>query len=92
MVVFQDQAMYARTSFAGSGVQKRAKFEKMVCFGSYWKILERTWGTYKEKLMQLRVYFHTWKIRVKGVFWKFFYNDDIQPEIQVVAPGLVLGR
>ena len=33
-----------------------------------------------------RVYFHTWKIRVKGVFWKSFYEDDIQPEIQVRPP------
>ena len=31
-VVFQDQAMYARTSFR---VQKHAKFEKRVCFWSY---------------------------------------------------------
>ena len=36
--------------------------------------------------MRIRVYFHTWKIRVKGVFWKSFYKDDIQTEIQVPPP------
>ena len=35
-VVFQDQALYARTSFRG------AKMEKRVCFWSYRQILERT--------------------------------------------------
>ena len=32
-----------------------------------------------------RVYFHTWKICVKGVVWKPC-KDDIQPEIQVFPP------
>ena len=27
------------------------------------------------------------KIRVKGVLWKSFYEDDIQPEIQVAPRG-----
>ena len=39
-VVFQNQAMYARTSF-----RHRAKLEKGVCFWSYWKILVRNWRT-----------------------------------------------
>ena len=39
-VVFQDQALYARTSFR---VQKHAKLEKRVCFWSYRQILEKTW-------------------------------------------------
>ena len=33
-----------------------------------------------------RVYFHTWKVHVRGVFWKSFYEDDIEPEIQVPPP------
>ena len=37
--VFQDQALYAHTSFRGA---KRAKLEKRVCFWSYRQILERT--------------------------------------------------
>ena len=41
-VVFQDQAMYARTSFRGA---KTGKIEKRVCFWSDWQILERTWHT-----------------------------------------------
>ena len=43
MVVFQDKAMYTRTSFRG------AKLEKRVCFWPYRQILERTWRTNKEK-------------------------------------------
>ena len=27
-----------------------------------------------------------WKIHVLGVFWKSFFEDDIQPEIQVPPP------
>ena len=38
-VVFQDQALYVRTSFRGA---KHAKLEKRVCFWSYRQILERT--------------------------------------------------
>ena len=38
-VVFQDQAMYARTSFKGA---KMCKIGKRVCFWSYRQILERT--------------------------------------------------
>ena len=33
------------------------------------------------------VYFHTWKMCVKNVFWKSFYDDDIQSEIQVPPPA-----
>ena len=40
-LVFQDQALYARTSFRGA--KRHAELEKRVCFWSYRQILERTW-------------------------------------------------
>ena len=49
-VVFQDQAMYAGTSFRDAKTCKIGK--KRVCFWSYWQILERTWWTNYEKRMQ----------------------------------------
>ena len=41
-VVFQDQAMYARTSFRGA---KTCKIGKKGMFLVIWQILERTWRT-----------------------------------------------
>ena len=41
-VVFQDQAMYARTSFRGA---KTCKIGKKGMFLVIWRILERTWRT-----------------------------------------------
>ena len=82
-VFFQDKAMYTRTSFR---VQKCAKLEKK---GVFLAILTSFGKDMMDKPMQkhiFRVYSHTWKIHVKGVFWKSFYEDDIQPEIQVPPP------
>ena len=36
-----------------------------------------------QKFISVRVYFHTWKIYTQDMFWKSFYEDDIQPEKQV---------
>ena len=83
---FRTRQMYARTLLRGA---KTCKIEeKMVCFWSYWQILERTCTQIKKKRMPkrlFRVYFHTWKIRVKGVFWKSFYEDDI-PAVKYKCP------
>ena len=49
-------------------------------------------GKFRRKKMQkngeLRVSFHAWKICVYGVFWKSFYNDDLQTEIKVPTPQM----
>ena len=60
-VVFQNQAMYARTSFRGA---KTCKIGKKGMFLVIWQILERTWRTNLRKKRVFRVYFHTWKICV----------------------------
>ena len=86
-VVFQDQAMYVRTSFRGPKTCKIGeKGVFLVMFTNFGK--EREKFRKKHAKCIFRVYFHTWKICALGVFWKSSYKDDIQPEIQVPPPCL----
>ena len=70
------------SSFRGA---KKCKIGKKGCFffpGHITDFGKDMTDKLKKKCV-FRVYFHNWKTRV---FWKSFYEDDIQPEIQVGQP------
>ena len=93
-VVFQDQAMYMHTSFRGE--KNMHNWRKGCVFGHVHKF----WKGHDEKLRKrackkcvLRVFFSYLEntcLCSMYVFWKSFYKDDIQPEIQVPPVGLLL--
>ena len=86
-VVFQDQAVYARTSFRGA---KACKIGKKGCvFGHIDKFWKRYDGQIKEnacKNAYLGYIFTPEKYVFIGIFWKSFCEDDIRPETQVPPP------
>ena len=62
-VVFQDQAMYARTSFRGAKTCKIGKKGVLLVIGTnFGKDMGKLRKTHAKCVF--RVYFHTWKIRV----------------------------
>ena len=88
-VVFQDQAMYARTSFRGA---KTCKLGKK---GVFLVILKNFRKDMTDKFREMHAktcidgLFLYLKNTCLGCVWKPFYEDDIQPEIQVPpSPGL----
>ena len=76
--------MYVCTLFR---VQNHEKLEKG-CVSLIFTNLRKDMGGIKKKHAKIRVYFHTWKMRALGVFWKSFYKADIHPEIQVAPWAL----
>ena len=77
-VVFQDQAMYARTSFNFRGAKNVQNWVKKGVFLVILTNLERTWRRMLKRVS--RVYFHTWKYVFRVCFKspKPFYEEDIQ--------------
>ena len=71
------------------GMQKCEKFEKRVCFGHIYKFLKVHDGKIQKKACK-NVYLGSIFIPgryVLRVFWKCFYEDDFEPEIQVPFPS-----
>ena len=88
-VVLQDQATNA-ARISLRGVKIVQNWKKRVCFGHIDKFWKGHDGQVKKNASKNEylgsIFTHVWKISVKGVFWKSFYEDDIQPEIQVPSP------
>ena len=78
--------MYVHTLFRST---KTCKIEEtgvfLVIFTNFGKHMREKFKKNMQKCI-FRVYFHTWKICAYSVFFKSFYEDDIQPEQKCPPP------